>query len=131
MKQKQCKVQVWNDHGVEVYQYKIHWMKLRLMNEGQKMGKLYQKFVTVLLEDWLCGGLGRINGLLSSPSIGSRTAVQNPTRSWMTSLALASGIGDLNVVHELSEHAKIVQDMLHHSRSLSASALTELRRRRS
>ena len=103
---------------------------MRQMDEGQKMGKLFQKFVTALLEDWVCGGLGRVNGLLSSSSIGSRTAVQNQTRSWITSLALASGIGSLDLVNQLSDRAEVVRKAIHQSRNLSASALTELRRRR-
>jgi hypothetical protein len=119
----------WQEGDKKLHQYRIHGLKLRQMEEGQKMGKMYQKFVTVLLEDWVCGGLGRVNGLMSSSSIGSRTAVQNPTRSWMTSLALASGVGSLDLVNQLSERAGIVQRALHQSQNLSASAITELRRR--
>lgn len=121
----------WRDgKGTDHYRYEVHCMTMRPMTEGQKMGKLFQKFVTVLLEDWVCGGLGRVNCLQSSGSIASRTAVQNLTRSWMTSLALASGVGSLNMMQHLSERASMVQTALHQSRTLSASALTELRRRR-
>jgi hypothetical protein len=99
------------------------------MEEGQKMGKLFQKFVAVLMEDWACGGLGRIGAVLSSGSIGSRTAVQNLTRSWMTGLCLALGVGSLRSAGLSSPEAKVIQEVLHQSHNLSASALTELRRR--
>jgi len=111
------------------YRYEIQYLTADLYNEGQKLGKLYQKFVSVLLEDWISGGRGRVTGLLSSSSISSRTAVQNLTRAWMTSLALGSGVGNLALLHELPEEAAVVRETLQSSRPLSASALTELRRR--
>lgn len=111
------------------YRYEVQYLTMELYGEGQKLGKLYQKFVSVFLEDWISGGRGRVTGLLSSSSIASRTAVQNLTRAWMTSLALASGVGTLDLVNHLSEEAAFVREVLQSSRPLSASALTEMRRR--
>jgi hypothetical protein len=117
------------EKGKTSYRYEVQYLTAELYDEGQKLGKLYQKFVSVLLEDWISGGRGRVTGLLSSSSISSRTAVQNLTRSWMTSLALASGVGNLDLVTRLSAEADVVRETLQSSRPLSASALTELRRR--
>ena len=111
------------------YRYEVQYLTMELYNEGQKLGKLYQKFVSVFLEDWISGGRGRVTGLLSSSSISSRTAVQNLMRSWMTSLALASGVGNLDLGQSLSAEASLVRESLQSSRPLSASALSELRRR--
>jgi len=117
------------EKGRASYKYEVQYLTAELYDEGQKLGKLYQKFVSVLLEDWISGGRGRVTGLLSSSSISSRTAVQNLTRSWMTSLALASGVGNLDLATRLSAEADVVRETLQSSRPLSASALTELRRR--
>ncbi len=115
--------------GRTSYRYEIQCLSMEVMQCGQKLGKLYQKFVSILLEDWVAGGLGRVTGLLSSSSIASRTAVQNVIRSWMTSLALASGVGSLRLQESLMEEANYLLEAMHNSRPLSASALTALRRR--
>lgn len=126
---KKILVEAFSEAGKTRYRYEVQYLTLELYGEGQKLGKLYQKFVSVFLEDWISGGRGRVTGLLSSSSISSRTAVQNLTRAWMTSLALASGVGTLDLVNHLSEEAAFVREVLQSSRPLSASALTELRRR--
>jgi len=126
---KTIKVEPLMENGETAYKYEVRYLMMDMYDEGQKLGKLYQKFVSMLLEDWISGGRGRVTGLLSSSSISSRTAVQNLTRAWMTSLALASGVGNLDLVTRLSDEASLVRDFLQSSRPLSASALTELRRR--
>lgn len=103
-------------------------LSVELAESGQKHGKLYQKFVSVQLDDWLSGGSGRINSLLSSGSLAGRTAAQNVVRSWMTMLALAAGVGALELQESLTPEAALVRGALHASRPLSASALAELRR---
>ena len=126
---KKIKVEPFLEAGESRHKYEVQYLTMDLYNEGQKLGKLYQKFVSVLLEDWISGGRGRVTGLLSSSSISSRTAVQNLTRAWMTSLALASGVGNVSLVSHLSQEASLVREVLQSSRPLSASALTELRRK--
>ena len=108
--------------------YEFKSLSIELAAAGQKHGKLYQKFVSVQLDDWLSGGRGRVNSLLSSGSLAARTANQNIVRSWMTMLAYAAGVGPLELQESLTPEAALVRDSLHASKPLSASALSELRR---
>ena len=115
--------------GLVAHYYEVEVLIMQTYGIGQKLGKLYQKFVSVLLKNWVGGGRGRATSLLSSSSIASRTAVQNIYLSWMTSLGLATGVGPLDLHTHLDEPSACFRDAHHRSKPLSASSLTELRLR--
>ena len=110
-------------------QLKVHCQVLSMPTDGQKVLFPCQKLVKVLLPDRLSGGTGSINGLLSSRSIASRTAVQNLTHAAMVDLALASGHGPLRSRDVSSEAASSFREYLHSSQPMSMSSLLALKSR--